>query len=96
MPFFFHWYIGAVPPLLGVAVRTKLLPLQIGFAAAVIKSDGVTLLLTVIVMVLLVALDGEAHAALLVITTETTSLLASELLANVLLLVPALIPFTFH
>jgi len=38
---------------------------------AAIETEAVTLALTVIVIVLLVAVVGEAHAALLVKTTET-------------------------
>ncbi len=57
---------------------------------------GVTLLFTVIVTALLVAVVGDAHEALLVITTVTTSLFAKVLVAKVLLLVPAFTPFTFH
>ena len=96
VPFFFHWYIGDVPPLVGVAVNAKLPPLQIGFEAATIAMLGVTLLFTVIVTALLVAVVGDAHEALLVITTVTTSLFAKVLVAKVLLLVPAFTPFTFH
>lgn len=52
MPFFFHWYIGLVPPFTVVAVKVTGVPLQIillGFAAMV--TDGVSSGFTVIVAV---------------------------------------------
>ena len=88
--------MGADPPLVGLAVRDKLPPLQIGLAAAAIDKEGVTLLFTTIVIALLVALVGEAHDALLVITTVTTAPLVKVVVVNVLALVPEFTPFTFH
>jgi hypothetical protein len=53
--------------------------------------------LTVTVMVLLVTGLTEVHGdALLVIVTVTWSLLLSAVVAKVGLLVPALVPLTFH
>ena len=37
-PFFFHWYVGVLPPLVAVAVKVTLVPEQIpplGFAVMV-------------------------------------------------------------
>lgn len=76
-PFSFHWYDGVVPPLVGVAVKVTEVPEQIvlpGFAD--ILTAGTTVVLTVIVIPLLVAVIGDAHEALLVITQVTTSPLA--------------------
>lgn len=57
---------------------------------------GVTFVLTVIVMELLVAVNGEAHERLLVSTQVITSLLARVPVEYVLLLVPTFDPFFFH
>jgi hypothetical protein len=48
------------------------------------------------VIPLLVTEAGKAQAALLVSTQVTTSLLLSVVVVKVALLVPALLPFTFH
>jgi hypothetical protein len=63
---------------------------------ALILSVGVPKGSTLIVMLLLVATSGLGHASLDVISHVTTSLFTSELVVYVLLLVPALVPFTFH
>lgn len=63
--------------MVGVAVKVTEVPEQIvlpGLAAML--TDGVTLVLTTIVILLLVAVAGLAQDALLVITQLTTSLLA--------------------
>ncbi len=65
-------------------------------ADAAIFTDGVTEGDTVIVTALLVAVGEAAQLKLPVITTVTTSLLFNVDDENVLLLVPALLPFTFH
>src|SRR5436190_1764664 len=41
-PFTCHWYVGVVPPLVGVAVNVMLLPAQIEVDEALIETDGVT------------------------------------------------------
>ena len=51
---------------------------------------------TVMVILLLVAVVGEAQAALDVITTFITSPFDKVELVNVGLLVPAAVPFTYH
>ena len=68
-PFFFHWYDGVEPPFVGVAVKLTEVPEQIGFSLATILTDGLTVEVTLMVMVLDVAVVGFAHAALEVITT---------------------------
>ena len=85
-----------MPPLTGVAVNVTLVPAHIVVADAAIVTDGATEELTVIVMALLVAVGVVAQLKLLVITTVITSLLFSVDDEKVLLLVPALVPFTFH
>jgi hypothetical protein len=59
-------------------VKVTLVPEHIGFAEGEIVIAGVKFGFTVIVTALLVAVAGEGQVALLVITTVTTSLLASE------------------
>ncbi len=54
-PFTLHWYEGALPPLVGVAVKVTLAPLQIGLELALMFTEGVTGVLTVTVRLLLVA-----------------------------------------
>ena len=62
----------------------------------VIDTAGVIKVLTVTITLLLVALGVEAHDALLVITTETTSLLLSVDEVNVFPKPDTTTPFTFH
>ena len=81
--------------MVGVAVNVTDAPEQIDVDDALIDTDGVTEL-AVIVIGVLVAVDGLAHAAVDVKITVTLSLLLSELLVNVDDLVPAFTPFTCH
>ena len=86
-----------MPPLVGVAVNITVVPEQMLLPVlALIETEGVTELLTVIVIVLLLAVVGEAQVALLVRVQVTVFPLASVLSLNVALLLPALLPFTFH
>ena len=85
-----------MPPLVGVAVNTTLVPAQMVVAEAPMFTDGVTDVVTIIVIALLVAVGEVAQVRLPVITTVTTSLLFKEDDEKILLLVPALLPFTFH
>ena len=94
-PFTIHWYVGVVPPLVGVAVKVTEPPEHIDTVVGVIDTDGVTLP-TVTVTSLLVAVAGDAHGSLLVITTFTLSPLAKVDEVNTLLFVPAFTPFTIH
>ena len=41
-PFFFHWYVGEVPPLVGVAVKFTAVPEQNVELSAAILTEGVT------------------------------------------------------
>jgi len=77
VPLSFHWNEG-VPPLTGVAVKITLVPEQIVVALAPIVTDGTTVEPTVIVMAFDVAVVGLAQEIEDVITTVTTSLLASK------------------
>ena len=77
-PFFFHWYVGVVPPLVGVAVKFTAVPVQTVVASAAILTAGVRLEVTVTVTVLLVATVVEVHAALLVMTKEMASLFTGD------------------
>ena len=81
--------------MVGVAVNVTDAPEHIDVDDALMDTDGVTEL-AVIVIGVLVAVDGLAHAAVDVKITVTWSLLLSELLINVDELVPAFTPFTCH
>jgi hypothetical protein len=79
-----------------VALNVILLPAQIEVELAVTKTEGVTEF-TVIVIELLTAVGDVVQLALLVITTETTSLSLSKEVVKVAELEPGtLIPFICH
>jgi hypothetical protein len=61
-----------LPPFVGVAVIVTLLPEQTGFCDALILTDGVTVGVTVTVILFDVAGNGVTHAALLDISQVTT------------------------
>ena len=82
--------------MVGVAVKVTLVPAQIVVAVAAILTDGFTDAVTVIVIALEVAVAGLAQASDDVITTVTTSPFTRVELWNVALLVPTLLPFSFH
>ncbi len=66
---------------MGVAVNVTLVPEQILFADALIATEGVTLVLTIMVTGADVAVVGEAHVSVEVITQVISSpLLSPELL----------------
>ena len=73
-----------------------MVPEQIVSRVGAIVSVGAIVELTVIVIEFDVAVVGEAHASDDVSTQVTTAPLVNEELLNVLLLVPAFVPFTFH
>ena len=86
-----------MPPFVGVAVNITVVPEQMLLPVlALIETEGVTELLTVIVIVLLLAVVGEAQVALLVRVQVTVFPLERVLSLKVALLLPALLPFTFH
>ena len=62
--------------MVGVAVKVTDVPVQMVVLLAAMLTDGVTAALTVMVIPVLVAVVGLAHAALLVITQVIASLLA--------------------
>jgi len=65
LPFTCHWYVGVVPPFVGVTVNATEVPLQIapvGLAATL--TEGTTTGFTTIVMALDVAIVGTAHGEL--------------------------------
>jgi hypothetical protein len=88
--------VGAVPPLVGVAVNVTDVPAQIVLLVALIITDGTRAGLTAIGIALEVAEAGETQAALEVRITVTTSLLFKVVVVNVVALVPAFTPFTCH
>lgn len=96
MPFTFHWYAGEPPPLVAVAVNITCVPVHIVPADALMLIAGATAGVMVIVILLEVAVVVVAHAALVVSTQVTWSLLLSDALEKVALFVPAFTPFTFH
>ncbi len=96
-PFFFHWYIGVVPPLVGVAVKFTAVPEQTVDASAVMLTLGTMLEDTVNVTLLLLATVVNVQAALLVITTLMASLFAGDDSVYVDDVAPLMFtPFFFH
>ena len=87
-----------VPPLVGVAVKTTAVPLMMVLSASSLLSDtdGVRLGLTVVVMVVEVAVAVVTQVSELVMTTFTTSLLASVVVEKVAEFAPTLTSFSFH
>ena len=73
-----HWYCGAVPPLVGVAVKVTLVPEQIVVSDAAMDTEAGKLGFTVMLITLDVAGELVKHGeAFDVITTVTKSPLAS-------------------
>jgi len=81
--------------LVGTAVKVTLVPEQMLVADADTATDGVTGVLTLIVTGVDVAVVGEAHVAVEVITQVIISPLARPVLVYVLP-VPTLEPLRFH
>jgi hypothetical protein len=97
LPFSFHWYEGLVPPLVMLAVKVTVPdPEQIELEVDVIFTVGVTVGVTTTLLLLLVAVFALLQVALLVRIHVTTSLLVKLLLLYVELLLPTLLPFSFH
>ena len=70
----YHWYVGAVPPLVGVAVTVTVVPAQTLLTLDAILTLAVIIGLTVIVTKLDVAGEPDRQeVALEVITTLITS-----------------------
>lgn len=88
--------MGASPPFTGVAVNVTDVLLHILTADETMLTDGTTVLATIMVMLLLVAVAGTAQEKELVMITLTTLLFAKLDELKVGLLVPAFMPFTCH
>ena len=84
--------------MVGVAVKVNEVLAQLGFVPVVkaIDTEGVTVAVLLIVIPEDVAVAEVAQAAFVVITQLTTSEFANVELVNVVALVPASAPFTFH
>ena len=95
-PFFFHWYEGVDPPLVGVAVNVTLVPAHMVEDDAAMLTDGVRIGLTVIVMFELDAEVGDGQVAVDTIVTEMMSPLVRTAFEYAALLVPTVIPFLYH
>jgi hypothetical protein len=99
-PFTRHWYNGAAPALVAVAVNVTLVPAQKVDAGEtlVIETVGVNIGFTVTVTAALVAVGVVGQGSFEVTTTDTWSLLFSEFEVNVLevVLLPTFVPFTLH
>jgi hypothetical protein len=97
VPFTCHWYVGVVPPFTGVPVNVTGSPAQIVEPVDVMLTEGTTTSVTVIVIPEDVAVNGEAHAALDVITTVTTSPLFKVVLVKVAdVAPPTFVPLICH
>lgn len=96
LPFICHWYCGDVPPLVGVALNTTLLPAQIDVDDVVMDTDGFTWL-TVMVIVLLTTKGVVLQAWLETITTLIASPLARDNVVKEDDVAPGtFVPFTCH
>ena len=85
-----------MPPLTDVAVKVTELPEQIEVELAAILTDGVTVVVTIVIK-LLVAVTGLAQGSLEAMITVTTSLLLSVVVVNVEPVSPVTsIPLTCH
>jgi hypothetical protein len=80
----------------GVAVNVTELPGQTEVDAVAMLTVGVTDPLIVMVIELDVADAGDAQVAVEVIVQVTTAPFVKVVVVYVALLVPALVPFTFH
>ena len=98
LPLSFHWYDGAAPPFVGVAVNVILVPAQIILSASFdeILTLAGRLALTVVVMPEDVAGEPVTQLALDVSTTVTISPFAREAFVYVAMFVPTLVPLRFH
>lgn len=95
VPFFFHWYEGVVPPLVGVAVNVMLVPAQIVLVPAMETLTG-RFGFTVMLMVFEVAGLPVGQVALEVTTQVTAFPFARVVEVKVLEFVPTFPPFIFH
>ena len=97
VPFTFQSYEGSVPSNVAAEVTVIKSPKQIVVPEdEAIERVGVPNGNTDIAMPLLVAVVGLGHTSFDVMSHVTTSPFSSELVAYVSLLVPKLLPLTFH
>ena len=88
-PLICHWYVGFVPPFVGLAVNVTLDPAQIAVVGApVMVTLGVIVPPTVIVLPADVAVGVVTQGSFEVIITVTTLLFAKEVDVNVALVAP--------
>jgi predicted DNA repair protein MutK len=85
-----------VPPFVGVAVKVIAVPEHTLFALDAIATAGVTVVFTVIVTPLEVAVFAPKQELVEVKAQVTTSVFAKVVVVNVALFVPVFAPFTFH
>jgi hypothetical protein len=89
--------VGAMPPLTGVAVKVMLLPWHIVVLGALMVTEGVTIVFTVMVKLFEVAVVGEAQETEEVSTQVKTSLFTIEVVVYVADVAPLmLLPFLLH
>ena len=85
-----------MPPFVGVAVNVTDVPGQMPLAEVAIITEGIGAGITFIVIPALVTVAGLGHTALDIITTVTILPLVRVEEVKVGLLVPTLVPSTFH
>ena len=98
VPLFFHWYVGAIPPFVGLAVNVTLVPAHIApvGTAAMLTLAG-KFVLTVIIIALDVAGEPVTQVAFDVITQVIISPFASDVLVYVEFVAPVIfVPLFFH
>jgi len=96
IPLSHQWYIGAAPPLTGVAVKVTGVPAQMLLFGVLIVTDGITDGSTIMEIILLFAVVLVTQDALLVSMQLTWSPLFRVLVENAELFVPAFTLFIFH
>ena len=82
--------------MIAVAVNETEVPAQMLVLLAAMLTDGVTGLEMLIVIAFELPVELVRHGAFEVITHETISLFDSDEVEYVVLLVPTLLPFSFH
>jgi hypothetical protein len=92
-----HWYVGLIPPFVGVGVNVTAAPAHVGFDPAVIAKAtlGVTAVVTAITIELDVAVLAVKQGALEVTTQDTTFPFIGDDTVKVDP-VPAFVPLIFH
>jgi hypothetical protein len=98
VPFFFHWYVGVVPPLMGVVVKVTDVPAQIApDGEAAMLTLAATTGLTDIVIAFDIAGLPDTQVAFEVISTVIASPFTSVVDVHVEFVAPEiLLPFLLH